>query len=175
MKKIAVRAVLLLVLVVGAYVAWLALVGSKRSPKDTVSSEALATTVTYCRPYKKERLIFGDEKATALVPFGKYWRLGANAATAITFTKDVTFGDKDVKAGTYSMYAIPGPTTWKVVLNSDVDRWGAAEANHAKDLFSIDVPVETVAPPLEQFTISFSDKMVFAWDTTKVSVPIAPH
>ncbi|MCC6811891.1 MAG: DUF2911 domain-containing protein [Deltaproteobacteria bacterium] len=173
MKKKIVIVVALLVVIIAGYAAWLALVGSKKSPKDTVSSDALATSVTYCRPYKKERLIFGDEAKGALVPYGKYWRLGANAATAITFSKDVTFGNKPVKAGTYSMHAFPGQTTWKVNLNSDVDRWGASEPDHSKDVVSIEVPAENGGAPVEQFTISFTDKMLFAWDTTKVAVPIA--
>ncbi len=172
MKKIVLGVVGVLVLAIGGFLLWATLVGNKRSPQETVSSKALGTTVTYCRPFKKERVIFGDEKSGALVPNGQYWRLGANAATKITFEKDVTFGDKAVKAGTYSLYAIPGATAWKLVLNSDVDRWGAREADHAKDVSSTEVPVEKADQVAEQFSITFDGKMVLAWDTTKVQVPI---
>lgn len=171
MKRIVLSVVAVLVLLIAGYATWAVLVGNKRSPKDTVKSDTLATTVTYCRPYKKGRVIFGDKDA--LVPYGKYWRLGANAATTITFAKDVSFGGKDVKAGTYSMYAVPGAQTWKVVLNSDADRWGAAESDHDKDVLSVDASADNAAPETEQFTISFADTMVFAWDKTRVSVPIA--
>jgi hypothetical protein len=172
MKKIVLGVVGVLVLLVGGFLLWATLIGNKRSPQETVSSKALGATVTYCRPFKKDRVIFGEEKDGALVPNGQYWRLGANAATTISFEKDVTFGDKAVKAGTYSMYAIPGASAWKVVLNSESDRWGAREADHAKDVVSTEVPVEKAGHVAEQFTISFEDKLVFAWDTTKVQVPI---
>ena len=56
--------------------------------------------------------------------------------------------------------------------------WGAREANHDKDLLTVEVPAQT-GPGLEQFTITFADapsgaEMVFAWDTTVVRVPLAP-
>ena len=41
-------------------------------------------TLDYSRPSAKGRVIFGD-----VVPFGKMWRTGANAATKITFSDDV--------------------------------------------------------------------------------------
>ena len=36
------------------------------------SSENVNYEVEYSRPFKKDRLIFGDESEGALVPFGKY-------------------------------------------------------------------------------------------------------
>ena len=72
----------------------------------------LTMSVEYSRPYKKGRLIFGEESDGALQPYGKYWRLGANAATEITFNRDVNFAGESVKTGTYRMYAVPGPSQW---------------------------------------------------------------
>jgi hypothetical protein len=169
-----------LVVLVAAAAAWVVLVGNKRSPQATVSQQqgGLDVRVTYCRPYKKERLVFGESSAGALVPYGEYWRLGANAATEITFAKDVLFAGKPVRAGTYRMYAVPGASAWKVVLNSELGKWGKREADHDKDLLTVEVPPQT-GPSLEQFTISFASApsgadMVFAWDTTVVHVPLAP-
>ena len=166
------------VAVIAALASWVVLVGNKRSPKDTVSSNVSGVDiqVEYCRPFKKERLIFGEEKAGALVPFNEYWRLGANVATTITFSKNISFAGKPVNAGTYTMYAVPGPTTWKVVLNSEVGRWGAREADHGKDVLTVEVPAEQRPAALEQFTIGFDgtggSQMFFAWDTTVVHVPL---
>jgi hypothetical protein len=178
-KKILIGLGVLVVLVVAA-AAWVVLVGNKRSPQATATHEqgGLDARVVYCRPYKKERLIFGEESAGAVVPYGQYWRLGANAATEITFAKNVLFAGKPVSAGTYRMYAVPGPSAWKVLLNSELGMWGKREANHDKDVLAVDVPAQT-GPRLEQFTISFADgpsgtDMVFAWDTTAVRVPLAP-
>src|SRR5580692_41757 len=66
------------------------------SPHDTLRTKDV--TVTYGRPYKKGREIFGK-----LEPFGKVYRCGADEATTITFAKDGTFGGKPVKAGTYTL------------------------------------------------------------------------
>jgi hypothetical protein len=178
-KKILIGLGVLVFLVVAAG-GWLVFVGNKRSPQATVTHEqgGLDVKVVYCRPYKKERLIFGEKPAGALVPYGSYWRLGANASTEITFAKNVLFAGKPISAGTYRMYAVPGASAWKVVLNSELGKWGAREANHDKDLLTVEVPAQT-GPGLEQFTISFADRpsgadMVFAWDTAVVRVPLAP-
>ncbi|HET6345570.1 MAG TPA: DUF2911 domain-containing protein [Myxococcota bacterium] len=152
-----------------AFVAWALLIGNKRSPAATVTHDPVS--VTYCRPYKKGRVIFGDDDA--LVPNGRYWRLGANAATEITFAKDVKLAGQPVQAGQYVMYAVPNATTWKVVLNSENGRWGAREVDHDKDVLTVEVPVEHVTEPLEQFTITVDDNgLILAWDTTVVRVPI---
>src|SRR5688572_18693020 len=58
--------------------------------------------VIYGRPQKKGRSMLGGSE-----PYGKVWRLGANEATEIKLYQDITFGDKLIKAGTYTMYAIP--------------------------------------------------------------------
>lgn len=149
--------------------------GQKRSPKDTVSAKVDGSdvTVTYSRPFKKNRVIFGDKASGAVVQFGQYWRLGANAATTITFSKNVEFAGKPVVAGSYAMYAVPGASSWKVVLNSEHDRWGAREVDHAKDVLSVEVPAGKAPQATEQFTITVTgNQLNFVWDTTSVSVPV---
>src|SRR5437870_3833071 len=112
-----------LALVVGFFL-YATLIGSKKSPPQTatLSQGGVDLKVSYCRPFKKGRVIFGEKDAGAVVPYGKYWRLGANAATEITFGKKVSFSGKPVEAGSYRMYAIPGPKTWQVVLNSELGK-----------------------------------------------------
>ena len=152
------------------------------SPQATVTLKTpagLGATVVYCRPYKKGRLIFGEAKAGALVPFGEYWRRGANAATEITFPASTLFAGKAVPAGTYRMYAVPGPAAWKVVLNSELGQWGARDADHGKDVLSVEVPAGSGPASLEQFTIDLAPgagpdalELSFAWDATLVKVPL---
>ncbi|MFT6856109.1 MAG: hypothetical protein ACJA0X_002086 [Cyclobacteriaceae bacterium] len=145
----------------------------------TYNQGGLAMTIAYCQPSKRGRLIFGGEKDGALQPFGKYWRLGANAATEITFNKDVTFGGEPVKAGTYSMYAVPGSNAFSVSLNSEIDVFfGVAEADHELDVVMVDAPVEKTASEVETFTIDFSETdtgatINFSWDQTLFTVPVA--
>ncbi len=150
------------------------------SPPMTISfsDRGLDVKVSYSRPYKKGRLIFGEEKDKALQPYGKYWRLGANAATEITFNKNVSFGGKPVKAGSYRMYAVPGPTSFQVSLNSETGvMLAAGEPNYSLDVVKVDVPVTTPQEEKEQFSIIFGSdstglKMNCIWDKTQFTVPI---
>jgi hypothetical protein len=151
----------------------------KSPPKTTAfSDKGLDIKVSYSQPSKRGRLIFGDEKDKALQPYGKYWRLGANAATEISFSKNITFGGKPLNAGTYRMYAVPGPTSFQVLLNSELGvRFSAAsEPNHSLDILNVDAPVSEV-PETEQFTINFGSdstgvKMDFIWDKVLIRIPI---
>ena len=122
MKKKILIGVAVLVLILAGVVTYGILVVSKKSPAKTTtfSYNGLDIKVTYCQPYKKGRLIFGDAKDGALQPYGKYWRLGANGATEIHFSKNVNFAGKPVNAGAYRMYAVPGPMSFQVSLNSEL-------------------------------------------------------
>ncbi len=149
------------------------------SPSETkaFSHAGLDVKVVYCRPSKKGRLIFGDEKDDALVPNGKYWRLGANEATEITFSKPVNFAGKPVSAGSYRMYAVPSPTNWEITLNSELGKFGYFEPNYAMDVVKVDVLVETSPSETEQLTINFDNdstgvRMDVLWDKTLVRIPI---
>lgn len=173
------------------------------SPKETInfSYKDLDINVTYCRPYKKGRVIFGEAKdrawlpkgkfwtdgfraltglprtTGALVPNGKYWRLGANNATEVSFNKNINFAGKPVNAGRYRMYAVPNHDTWLITLNSELGKFGYHEPDHSLDVVTVDVPVEIAPRETEQFTISFDNdssgaEMNFIWDKTLVRVPL---
>ena len=177
-KKIYIGLAVVLAVIVGV-VLYGALVVSKKSPikTTTYSDQGIDFSVVYCQPYKKGRLIFGEEKDGALQPYGKYWRLGANAATEITFSKNINFAGKPVNAGTYRMYAVPGPNMFQVSLNNELGVYFAIrEPDYTKDVIKVDVPIDT-APETEQLIINFSSdsttvNMDFIWDTTKIRVPI---
>ena len=162
-----------------AFFLYASLVVAKRSPQKitTFNDKGLDIKVEYCQPYKKGRLIFGEEKDKALQPYGKYWRLGANAATEITFSKDINFSGQPVKAGTYRMYAVPGTSAFQISLNKELGVYFAVnEPDYTMDVIKVDVPVQT-APETEQLTINFSSdstgvNMDVLWDKTLVRVPI---
>jgi hypothetical protein len=130
--------------------------------------------VIYSRPAKKEREIFG----TKMVPYGEVWRLGANESTEIKFYQDVTIQGKAVKAGTYSLFAIPTATEWTLVLNKDLDFWGAYSYNAANDVLRVSVPTKKTDGVVEDFSIQIVNAgekqatMKMAWDMTMVEVPI---
>jgi hypothetical protein len=142
---------------------------ARKSPHETVSTDNVS--VTYGRPYKKGRDIFGGLEA-----YDKVWRLGADEATTITFKKDGQFGGTAVKAGTYTLFAIPRESEWEFILNSQPGQWGAYgyEENKSKDVAHIKVPVTKLNEPVEQLTIRFQSttSMVIEWDKTQVTVPL---
>lgn len=132
--------------------------------------------ITYSRPAKKEREVFG----TKIVPYGEVWRLGANESTEIKFYQDVTIQGKKVKAGTYSLFAIPTATEWTIILNKDLDFWGAYSYNKDNDVLRVSVPTKKTDEVVENFSIQCikgsNDKettMKLAWDMTLVEVPIS--
>ncbi len=116
-------------------------------------------------------MIFGKH-----IPYGEVWRTGYNEATEVKFYKDVQFGDKKVAAGTYVLITIPGEKEWKVILNSQLDTWGAFQYNPLFNIAEITVP-SCRAEELETFSITFKKKsekiqMVIGWDTTRVKIPL---
>lgn len=137
----------------------------------------LTVSVTYNRPSVRGRVIFGTEEEKALQPYGKYWRLGANESTEVTFNRDVQFNGAAMKAGTYRMYAVPGAESFEIILNSELGTWGAMEPDHSFDVLRTKVPVEKTTAPVEQYTIQLKEAnpgidIVFEWADTRFVVPI---
>lgn len=145
--------------------------GLDKSPMDLASFPSKGDKVVkiyYSRPQLKGRSL------SELTPNGKVWRTGANEATEITFFKDVNFGGKSVKAGTYVLATIPGEKEWTIILNSDTDAWGAYSYDQAKDVARVTAPVTMANESLEAFSIAFDDggTMHLGWDKVRVAVPI---
>ena len=177
-KKIFLGIGIVLLALIG-YLGYIFLTTKSHSPfaEESVNHNGLEITVAYCQPFKKGRLIFGEDSEDALLPYGKYWRLGANEATEISFSSEVDFAGATVPAGRYRMYAVPGKDSWEVSLNSELDKWGAMEPDYSLDVAKVKVPSEISDSEVEQLTIGFSEDssgaiMTIAWDKTKVSVPI---
>lgn len=128
--------------------------------------------VVYSRPAKKGREVFGT-----LEPFDKVWRVGANENTEIRFYQNVTIGNKKVKAGIYSLYAIPNKDKWSFIINTDVDKWGAYSYDQSKDVVRVEVPTKATPATVETLSITFSKlengaNLILGWDNTMVELPI---
>jgi len=98
-------------------------------------------------------------------------------ATEITFSGDVNFAGKQVKAGSYRFYTIPSSSKWTVVLNSELGQWGYYEPNYELDVERVEVPVKSASDVSEQFTITLTSNgsaadLNMKWDQTEVTVPI---
>lgn len=130
-----------------------------------------AMRVIYSRPQLKGRSL------SELAPAGKVWRTGANEAPEIRFYNDVVFAGKPIKAGVYSLFTIPGEKEWTVVLNKNLNQWGAYSYDESADVARVTVPSSTDGTSLEEFSIAFKEvdggaHMVMGWDKTRVAVPI---
>jgi hypothetical protein len=147
----------------------------RASPLDmaTVKSEDTYIKITYGRPQKKGRVVFGT-----LVPYGKIWETGANEVAELTCTRDIRIDKHRLKAGTYALFTIPEKDQWTIILNSDVGQWGVYNYNSNKDVLRFTVPVSQSEVVYEPFTIKFEEfdekaNLILIWDRTKVSIPIA--
>jgi hypothetical protein len=143
------------------------------SPNARVSQFLGLTEVTvdYSSPGVKGRAVWGT-----VVPYDQLWRTGANAATKVTFSKDVVVGDKPVAAGSYSIFTIPGKTTWTVVLNRNATA-STREYKQSDDVLRLTVTPKTMAPR-ERLAFVFSDfddsggNLDIEWEKVRVSIPI---
>ncbi|MCF0058702.1 DUF2911 domain-containing protein [Dyadobacter sp. CY356] len=140
---------------------------------DRKGDDKALVRVTYSRPAKKNREVIGK-----LVPFGKVWRVGADESTEIKFYQDATIQGQKIKAGTYSLFAIPGETEWTIILNKDLDYWGAYSYKEADDVLRVKVPAKKIADTIENFSIQFAKAdngavMRFGWENTVVETPIS--
>lgn len=142
------------------------------SPKATLTQRVGLTdvSISYSRPGVKGRTIWGD-----LVPYDKPWRTGANQATTITFSDDVTVQGQKLAAGTYSIVSIPGKDEWTVIFNTDTKLWFETEYDAAKDVLRVKAKPEA-APMLESLRIDFptvsATEAVLAIEWEKLRVPV---
>jgi len=127
--------------------------------------------IVYSRPQLNERAL---EK---LAPAGKVWRTGANEAAEITFYKDVTFGGKEVKAGTYTFFTIPGEKEWTVILSTAKNVWGSYFYKETEDVIRVTAPVTKSETSIEAFSIAFDGEgnnanMHLGWADVIITVPV---
>ena len=149
--------------------------GLDKSPMDAAafpSSYKISdkvVKVTYGRPQLKGRAL------SKLAPVDKVWRTGANEAAEITFYKDVTFGGKAVKAGTYTLFTIPKTEgDWTVILSTAKNVWGSYYYKENEDVVRVSGTVSTSEKSIEAFSMMFADDMTLkmGWENTVVSVSI---
>lgn len=150
------------------------------SPEEEVvyTDGDLELKVQYNRPFKRNRVIFGE-----LVPYGAVWRTGANEATIFQTNRTITIEGKKLNPGKYSFWTIPDSTTWAVIFNTEAGQWGInhrGEANRNPALDAVQIPVHAVKHRrvFEQFTIAFEKvgdeaEMVLLWDNTVVAIPFS--
>lgn len=144
--------------------------------------------VTYGRPYARGRDIFGAAggATTYLVPFGEVWRTGANEATELTTTGPLMVAGERLEAGTYSVFTVPGASSWEIRFSPQLGLDGTAIFNpetgqvtpaydESRDVLTVTLPSGRLEEPVDQFTIEFEDsELVLSWERTEVRIPVAP-
>ena len=141
------------------------------SPDQTLKQTVGLTdiTITYSRPGVHNRQIWG-----ALVPYDKVWRTGANDATTITFSDDVTINGQPLAKGSYSLHTIPGQNEWTIIFNNVAKQWGSFNYDATKDALRVKAKPES-SPFHEWLTFEIpqlsadSATVAIAWE--KIAVP----
>jgi hypothetical protein len=109
-------------------------------------------SLTYCRPDVKGRKIFGG-----MEPYGTVWRTGANSATVITFSDDVSMDGNKIPAGEYGLFSIPGEKEWTIILSKQPKQWGAYSYKEADDFLRFKVRTEQLPMLTETMTLAFTN------------------
>ncbi len=140
------------------------------SPRDSVFCliDTNLISVNYGRPSMRGRNIMGE-----LVPWNKVWRTGANEATHFKTNFDMLLGGVPVPRGTYTLWTLPSPTGWKIILNKQTGQWGT-RYDERQDYARFDAIVEQLEAPVETLTISFDatgkthGRLKLMWERTLV-------
>ncbi len=146
------------------------------SPTQTIKQDFGLGNVelSYSRPAMKGRKVFGD-----LVPFGNVWRTGANSATTLTFSDEVTIGGKKVPAGKYGLLSIPDKNSWTLIISKQLDVTSPAAYKQESDVVRVVVNSMKMETKLESFTMQFANlkptscELHIMWENTAVSLPIS--
>ncbi len=144
----------------------------KKSPAKSSSAtiDGVTVTVNYSSPSVRGRTIWGD-----LVPYDKIWRTGANEATTISFDKDVKINGTTVKAGTYSLFTIPGKEKWTIIINTEAKQWGAYKYDEKLDVMRFTVTPEKSKEMQESLEIEVDEdgEISIEWEHLEVEFKIA--
>lgn len=145
------------------------------SPAANISQNFATSKIeiNYSRPSAKGRKVFGE-----VVPFGKFWRTGANAATTINFGEDIKINGTDVKAGKYGLLSYPGESEWTIILTKDLTVNSEDAYKKENDVARFTVKTEKLNDYCETFTIELNNirndaaDLVIKWEQTSVRLKI---
>jgi len=127
----------------------------------------------YSSPRLKGRKMIGEHE-----PYGKVWRNGANEATTFVTSTDLVVGGKAVPAGSYTLWVVPNPDKWTLIVNKKTGEWGTPYTYEADELARVDMKLSKTSSAVENFTIAY-DKTATGctlreeWDTTSATVDVS--
>jgi hypothetical protein len=129
-------------------------------------------SIDYGRPLARGRVLLGD-----VIPIDRVWRTGANAATQFTTSTAITLAGLRLPKGTYTLWTIPRRDGAELIVNRQVGQWGT-EYHQASDLGRAPLVTQTLASPVEEFTMSIAPSdarhgtLVLEWGTFRWTAPI---
>ena len=172
MKKHFALTVLAMMMAFGAF-AQLTLPTPSPGASVTQTFGVTEVKIDYSRPGVKGRAIWGG-----LVPYDKVWRTGANSATAITFDTDVIIDGKDLKAGSYALFTIPGKDKWTIIINSNEGQWGSSSHDEKLDIMRFEAKPLMIGNVQERMLFSIdpvSDEeasITLSWEKLRISFSV---
>ncbi|MEP6765045.1 MAG: DUF2911 domain-containing protein [Gemmatimonadaceae bacterium] len=144
------------------------------SVRDTVRAAIGAATfvIDYSRPLARGRTLLGN-----IIEYNNVWRTGANAATQFTTSAPTTIAGIKVPAGSYTLWTFPREKSVDIIINKETGQWGTSY-DRSHDLGEKPMTAETVATPVEKFTLSIvatdakHGSLVMEWGTFRWAAPV---
>ncbi len=143
---------------------------NRPSPPAQVNANVsgIKVIIDYSQPSLKSRGI------NTLAPVGKVWRTGANEASWIYFSDNVTINDKLLPKGKYGLFTINNKEKWTIIFNSEWQQWGHYDYEQSKDVLRVEVTSEKVSSSKETFTIEIEDgEAKLMWGTVIIPFTIS--
>lgn len=143
------------------------------SPRDSshIIIGGRKISVNYGSPSMRGRKIMGE-----LVPYNKWWRTGANEATAFITEVSLEMGGVLIPKGAYTLYTLPSETQWKLIINKQTGQWGTTY-NPELDVARIDLNKKMLKAPIEKLAIVLEKNgngfgiLKIEWEQTSLSIP----
>lgn len=150
----------------------------KDTTKKSIKSMAYAVInadsikINYHSPGVRKRVIWGG-----LVPYDEVWVTGAHDATTLEMPKAFVVNGKEIPAGKYAFFTIPGKQEWTVIINKNWEQHLAAEYEEKDDIMRFKVKPESV-PHLERLQYFIepgkgnSGTIAVSWEKVRIVFPI---
>ncbi len=145
----------------------------KLSPAASASCtfpDGKTINTSYSSPRLRGRKMIGGVN-----PYGQPWRAGAQEATTFVTTANLEVDGKSVPAGNYTLFAIPDPAKWSLIISKKTGEWGIPYPGEQYELGRYDMKLSALPSSVEDFTISYAPNgsactMHMDWATTRASV-----
>jgi hypothetical protein len=145
-------------------------------------------TIEYSRPKIRDPKTGQPRKIMGgLVPYGKVWRTGANEATALKTDTDLDVNGTAVPVGAYTLFTIPEPDHWTLIISKKIGEWGIPYPGESADFARVPMKVEHLEQIVDPFIITLEPprpsqlptlgvggpmpaRLCLAWENTKACV-----